>query len=52
MHHSIEEDVLRLSEGKRRIFESLVTPGEDMPTALTARDLLELLGEDIDAAYQ
>lgn len=50
MHRSIEEDVLRLSEGKKRVFESLVTPGEDMPTQLTGKDLLALLGEDMVSA--
>ena len=48
MHHSIEEDVLALSESKRRIFETLITPGEEIPTAFTETDILRLLGLDRD----
>lgn len=43
MHASIEEDVLRMSDGKRRLFEKLITPGEKMPTGLTEEEIIRLL---------
>jgi len=42
MHDSIEEQVLALSRGKRRLFEQLITPGEQMPQKLTQQDILKL----------
>ena len=42
VHHSIEEQVLRMSARKRRLFDQLITPGEEMPTRLTEKDILSL----------
>ncbi len=42
MHHSIEEQVLRMSQQKRRLFDQLITPGEEMPTRLSEKDILSL----------
>ncbi|MBR1585005.1 MAG: SNF2 helicase associated domain-containing protein [Clostridia bacterium] len=42
VHHSIEEQVLRMSDRKRRLFDQLITPGEEMPTRLTEKDILAL----------
>ena len=42
VHHSIEEQVLRMSQRKRRLFDQLITPGEEMPTRLTEQDILSL----------
>ena len=42
VHHSIEEQVLKMSERKRRLFDKLITPGEEMPTRLTEKDILSL----------
>jgi SNF2 family DNA or RNA helicase len=42
VHHSIEEQVLRMSARKRRLFDQLITPGEEMPTRLTEKDILAL----------
>lgn len=42
VHHSIEEQVLRMSSRKRRLFDQLITPGEEMPTRLTEKDILSL----------
>ena len=42
VHHSIEEQVLRMSDRKRRLFDKLITPGEEMPTRLTEKDILSL----------
>ena len=47
VHHSIEEQVLRMSDRKRRLFDKLITPGEEMPTRLSEKDILSLFdGED------
>ena len=42
VHHSIEEQVLRMSSRKRRLFDQLITPGEELPTRLTEKDILSL----------
>ena len=42
VHHSIEEQVLKMSDRKRRLFDKLITPGEEMPTRLTEQDILSL----------
>ena len=42
VHHSIEEQVLSMSDRKRRLFDRLITPGEEMPTRLTEKDILSL----------
>ncbi|NLD83336.1 MAG: DEAD/DEAH box helicase, partial [Clostridiales bacterium] len=42
VHHSIEEQVLQMSGRKRRLFDQLITPGEEMPTRLTEKDILSL----------
>ena len=42
VHHSIEEQVLKMSDRKRRLFDKLITPGEEMPTRLTEKDILSL----------
>ncbi len=42
MHDSIEEQVLALGRGKRRLFEQLITPGEQMPQKLSQQDILKL----------
>ena len=42
VHHSIEEQVLKMSERKRRLFDQLITPGEEMPTKLSEKDILAL----------
>ena len=42
VHHSVEEQVLSMSARKRRLFDQLITPGEEMPTRLTERDILSL----------
>ncbi len=42
MHDSIEEQVLALGRNKRRLFEKLITPGEQMPQKLTQQDILKL----------
>lgn len=42
VHHSIEEQVLQMSARKRRLFDKLITPGEEMPTRLTEKDILSL----------
>ena len=46
VHHSIEEQVLRMSARKRRLFDQLITPGEEMPTRLTEKDILSLFDSD------
>ena len=42
MHDSIEEQVSNMSKTKRKLFDTLITPGESMPTKLTDEDLLSL----------
>ena len=46
VHHSIEEQVVRMSDRKRRLFDKLITPGEEMPTRLTEKDILALFDAD------
>jgi SNF2 family DNA or RNA helicase len=46
MHHSIEEQVLSMSDRKRRLFDKLITPGEEMPTKLSDKDILSLFDGD------
>ena len=41
-HDSIEEQVLKMSERKRKMFDRLITPGETMPSRLTEKDILAL----------
>ncbi len=41
-HDSIEERVLSMSDRKRRLFDRLITPGEEMPTRLGEKDILAL----------
>ncbi|MBQ8136157.1 MAG: DEAD/DEAH box helicase, partial [Clostridia bacterium] len=42
VHDSVEEQVLNLNDRKRKMFDSLITPGETMPTRLTEKDILSL----------
>ena len=42
VHNSIEEQVLRMSDRKRKLFDKLITPGEELPTRLTEKDILSL----------
>jgi len=42
VHNSIEEQVLHMSDRKRKLFDKLITPGEEMPTRLTEKDILSL----------
>ena len=42
VHNSIEEQVLHMSDRKRKLFDKLITPGEEMPTRLTEQDILSL----------
>ncbi|MCI5772331.1 MAG: SNF2 family helicase [Clostridiales bacterium] len=41
-HNTIEEQVLRMSDRKRSLFDRLITPGEEMPTRLSEKDILAL----------
>ncbi len=45
VHHSIEEQVVNMSDRKRRLFDKLITPGEEMPTRLTEKDILALFDD-------
>jgi len=42
VHDSIEEQVVGMSQAKRKLFDKLITPGETMPARLTEEDLLRL----------
>ena len=42
VHHSIEEQVVNMSDRKRRLFDKLITPGEELPTRLSEKDILAL----------
>ena len=42
---SIEEQVVRLGERKRELFDQMITAGEAMPTQLTAEDIRALFEE-------
>ena len=41
-HGTIEEQVVRLGERKKNLFDRLITPGEAMPEALTQEEILGL----------
>ncbi len=43
-HGTIEEQVVNMSRQKRKLFDSLITAGEAMPTALSDKDILSLFG--------
>lgn len=47
MQGSIEEQVLKLSRSKRRLFEKLITPGEAMPQKLSQQDVLRLFSRSM-----
>ncbi len=49
MHDSIEEQVLALGAQKRKLFEKLITPGEQMPSRLSGEDVLKLFGNGAGA---
>lgn len=51
VHHSIEEQVLRMSDRKRKLFDQLITPGEEMPTRLTEKDILSLFDAEEKSLY-
>ena len=38
-HQSIEEQVVELGERKRKLFDQLITPGDELVTALTEQDI-------------
>ena len=42
VHDSIEEQVVNMSQAKRKLFDMLITPGESMPSRLSDEDLLRL----------
>ncbi|MCQ2453530.1 MAG: SNF2 family helicase [Clostridia bacterium] len=42
VHDSIEEQVVNMSQSKRKLFDKLITPGESIPTKLSDEDLLRL----------
>ena len=44
-HNTIEEQVVRMSENKRQLFDQLITAGEMLPTQLTDADILSLFDE-------
>ena len=46
MHDSIEEQVVTMGRRKRRLFDLLITPGEQMPDKLTEQDVLMLFGQE------
>lgn len=46
VHQSIEEQVVHMSDRKRRLFDKLITPGEELPTRLTEKDILSLFDAD------
>ena len=41
-HDTIEEQVLRLGERKKNLFDRLITPGETLPEALTKEEVMAL----------
>ncbi len=45
VHHSIEEQVVNMNSRKRRLFDKLITPGEELPTKLSEKDILALFDE-------
>ncbi len=46
VHRSIEEQVVNMSDRKRRLFDKLITPGEELPSRLTEKDILALFDAD------
>jgi SNF2 family DNA or RNA helicase len=46
VHQSIEEQVVNMSDRKRRLFDKLITPGEELPTRLSEKDILALFDAD------
>lgn len=42
MHDSIEEKVVELGQRKKALFDQLITPGEELITALTEQDIRNL----------
>ena len=46
MHDSVEEQVIRLSQSKRKLFEKLIRPGEAMPQKLSRDEILRLFSVD------
>ncbi len=36
-----------MSTRKRRLFDKLITPGEELPTKLTEKDILALFDADV-----
>lgn len=42
---SIEEQVVKMGQGKRRLFDALITPGEQMPDTLRQEDILALFDD-------
>ena len=43
-HGTIEEQVVKMSEKKRQLFDKLITAGETLPTSLSDKDILSLFG--------
>ena len=41
-HDSIEEQVVALGQRKKALFDQLITPGEELVTALTEKDIRAL----------
>ena len=44
-HNTIEEQVVRMSENKRQLFDQLITAGEMLPTQMTDEDILSLFDQ-------
>ena len=45
-HGTIEEQVVRLGDRKRALFDRLITPGETLPEALTSEEIMALFDEN------
>ena len=43
-HGTIEEQVVELGQRKKELFDQLITPGEELVTSLTEREVRELFG--------
>jgi SNF2 family DNA or RNA helicase len=43
-HNTIEEQVVRLGERKKSLFDRLITPGETLPDALSKEEVMALFG--------
>ena len=41
-HGTVEEQVVALGERKRALFDKLITPGEELVTALSEQDIRRL----------